>query len=111
MALKQARQSGEDGVAVALARLIEAHLVLPLSKVWGSGTTSSSDGPHFRVGGRGEALADINARHGNEPGVAFYTHISHQFGPFYSKYGERGPARARRPALSSDRLTYRRTLQ
>lgn len=34
---------------------------------------------------RGEALGDINARHGNEPGVAFYTHISDQFGPFHTK--------------------------
>jgi hypothetical protein len=30
-------------------------------------------------GGRGEALGDINARHGNEPGAAFYTSISDQF--------------------------------
>ncbi len=35
--------------------------------------------------GHGEALGDINARHGNEPGVAFYTHISDQFGPYYTK--------------------------
>ena len=27
----------------------------------------------------------MNARHGNEPGVAFYTHISDQFGPFHTK--------------------------
>jgi TnpA family transposase len=31
------------------------------------------------------ALADINARHGNEPGVTFYTHLSDQFGPYYTK--------------------------
>jgi TnpA family transposase len=75
----------EESYAAALVRLIEAHRVLPLAKVWGSGTTSSSDGQYFRAGGRGEALADINARHGNEPGIAFYTHISDQFGPFYTK--------------------------
>lgn len=27
----------------------------------------------------------MNARHGNEPGVSFYTHISDQFGPYYTK--------------------------
>ena len=75
----------EETYVAALARLIEAHRVMPLAKAWGSGTTSSSDGQYFRAGGRGEALADINARHGNEPGVAFYTHISDQFGPFYTK--------------------------
>ena len=55
------------------------------SRVWGDGTTSSSDGQFFRAGGRGEALGDVNARHGNEPGVAFYTHVSDQFGPFHTK--------------------------
>jgi hypothetical protein len=29
--------------------------------------------------------SQVNARHGNEPGVSFYTHISDQFGPFYTK--------------------------
>jgi TnpA family transposase len=32
-----------------------------------------------------EALADVNARHGDEPGVSFYTHISDQFGPYHTK--------------------------
>ncbi len=59
--------------------------MLPLAKVWGDGTKSSSDGQHFFAGGRGEALADVNARHGNEPGVSFYTHISDQYGPFHTK--------------------------
>ena len=75
----------EECYAAALARLIEAHRALPLARVWGDGSTSSSDGQFFRAGGRGEALGDINARHGNEPGVAFYTHVSDQFGPFHTK--------------------------
>ena len=53
--------------------------------MWGEGRTSSSDGQYFRAGGTGAAIADVNARHGNEPGVSFYTHISDQFGPFYTK--------------------------
>ena len=69
----------------ALARLIEAHRALPLARVWGDGTTSSSDGQFFRAGSRGEALGDVNARYSNEPGVAFYTHVSDQFGPFHTK--------------------------
>ena len=75
----------EECYAAALARLIEAHRALPLARVWGDGTTSSSDGQFFRAGGRGEALGDVNARHGNEPGGAFYTHVSDQFGPFHTK--------------------------
>ena len=75
----------EAGYAEALARLIDAHRALPLSKIWGDGTKASSDGQHFFAGGRGEAIADVNARHGNEPGVSFYTHVSDQYGPFYTK--------------------------
>ena len=75
----------EETYRAALARLIDAHRALPLAAVWGAGRTSSSDGQYFRAGGTGAALADVNARHGNEPGVSFYTHISDQFGPFYTK--------------------------
>jgi TnpA family transposase len=75
----------EECYASALARLIEAHRALPLARAWGDGSTSSSDGQFFRAGSRGETLGDINARHGNEPGVAFYTHVSDQFGPFHTK--------------------------
>ena len=75
----------EDSYRAALATLIEAHRKLPLAAVWGAGRTSSSDGQYFRAGGTGTAIADVNARHGNEPGVSFYTHISDQFGPFYTK--------------------------
>lgn len=75
----------EENYRAALARLIDAHRALPLSAMWGDGTTSSSDGQYFRPGGTGAAIGDVNARHGNEPGVSFYTHVSDQFGPFYTK--------------------------
>ena len=75
----------EETYAAALARLIDAQRALPLAQVWGDGKTSSSDGQYFRAGGHGEALADVNARHGDEPGVSFYTHISDQFAPYHTK--------------------------
>jgi TnpA family transposase len=75
----------EETYAAALARLIDVQRALPLAQVWGDGKTSSSDGQYFRAGGHGEALADVNARHGDEPGVSFYTHISDQFGPYHTK--------------------------
>ena len=75
----------EECYVAALGRLIEAHRALPLSSMRGDGTTSSSDGQFFHAGGRGEAISDVNARHGNEPGVAFYTPVSDQFGPFHTK--------------------------
>lgn len=75
----------EECYANALARIIDAHRALPLANLWGDGSTSSSDGQFFRAGGHGEPLGDVNARHGGEPGVAFYTHVSDQFGPFHTK--------------------------
>ena len=75
----------EANYAEALARLIDAHRALPLAKLWGDGTKASSDGQHFFAGGTGEAIATVNARHGNEPGVSFYTHVSDQYGPFHTK--------------------------
>lgn len=75
----------EDCYAEALARLIDAHRALPLAQLWGDGASASSDGQFFRAGGRGEVLGDINARHGKEPGVSFYTHVSDQYGPFHTK--------------------------
>jgi TnpA family transposase len=49
------------------------------------GTTSSSDGQRFRAGGRGESARNRNAKYGSEPGVLFYTHLSDQYAPFYTK--------------------------
>ena len=75
----------EAAYGEALGRLIDAHRAMPLARLWGSGTSSSSDGQQFHAGGRGAAISDINARNGNEPGVSFYTHISDQYDPFGSR--------------------------
>jgi hypothetical protein len=45
----------EGGYAEALGRMIDAHRALPLARVRGDGTKSSSDGQHFFASGRGEA--------------------------------------------------------
>jgi Tn3 transposase DDE domain len=60
----------EECYVAAVSQLIEAHRALPLSSRWGDRTTSSSDGQFFQTGGRGEAIGDVNARHGNEPAPA-----------------------------------------
>ena len=52
---------------------------------WGDGTTSSSDGQRFPPGGRGDARGQVNARYGTDPGVTFYTHVSDQYAPYYTK--------------------------
>ena len=95
----------EANYAEALARLIDAHRALPLAKLWGDGTKASSDGQHFFAGGTGEAIATVNARHGNEPGrVVLHPRlrsvwaVPHQG---HRRDRRRGAARARRAPLPS----------
>lgn len=61
------------------------HHQLEFAGHWGEGTTSSSGGQRFRTGGRGDARGQVNVRYGNDPGVTFYTHVSDQYSPFYTK--------------------------
>lgn len=75
----------EETYGNALAEVVNHHHSLEFAAHRGDGTTSSSDGQRFRAGGTGEAAGEVNARYGNEPGVTFYTHISDQYAPFYTK--------------------------
>ena len=75
----------DETYQAALTCLVEAIHAQPLTRVWGDGDTSSSDGQFFRAGGHGEARADYNAKYGSEPGVKFYTHVSDRYAPFHSK--------------------------
>jgi hypothetical protein len=75
----------DEAYTKALAELVNYHHGHPFSEHWGEGTTSSSDGQRFRASGRGEQSGQVNLRYGNEPGVLFYTHISDQYTPFYTK--------------------------
>jgi TnpA family transposase len=75
----------DEAYTKALAELVNHHHRHPFSEHWGEGSTSSSDGQRFRASGRGEQSGQVNLRYGNEPGVLFYTHISDQYTPFYTK--------------------------
>ena len=75
----------EETYQKAIAEIVNAHYRLPLSSHWGSGTTSSSDGQIFFAGGPRDALSQTNAKYGRGRGVIFYTHISDQYAPFYSR--------------------------
>jgi TnpA family transposase len=75
----------EETYAKALAELVNHHHELEFVGHWGEGTTSSSDGQRFRTGGRGDARGQVNVHYGNDPGVTFYTHVSDQYSPFYTK--------------------------
>ena len=81
----QAWHIRDETYSAALAEVVNAQFRHPFAAFWGDGTTSSSDGQYFRVGGRGEAAGQINAHYGGDPGVLFYTHVSDQYAPFHTQ--------------------------
>jgi TnpA family transposase len=74
----------EDTYRRALARVVNAQQARPLARAFGAGTSSSSDGQHFQVGGAGEAVGAVNRHFGREPTVGFYTHVSDRYVPFHA---------------------------
>ena len=81
----QAWHIRDETYAAALAELVNAQHRQPFAENWGDGSTSSSDGQNFRVGGRAESTGHINPKYGSEPGRTLYTHISDQYAPFNTK--------------------------
>jgi TnpA family transposase len=67
----------------ALSAIINTHLAHPFAKLWGNGSTSSSDGQFFRTAGRGAKRSDVNAHYSGDPGSKFYTWVSDQYGHFH----------------------------
>ncbi|HGX4201218.1 TPA: Tn3 family transposase [Escherichia coli] len=70
----------QDWLADRKARLAQGKL--PMSRVWGMGTSASSDGQFFPTARHGEAMNMVNAKYGSVPGLKAYTHVSDQFAPF-----------------------------
>ena len=66
----------DESYAKALAEQVNYQHQLPFAAHWGGGTTSSSDGQRYPVGGRGRHAGAFNLRYGTEPGLTFYTRIS-----------------------------------
>ncbi len=71
-----------EGMARAVAMVIEAQARLPMAQFRGAGTTASSDGQFFPTTRQGEAMDLINAKYGSDPGIKAYTHVSDQYAPF-----------------------------
>ncbi len=81
----QAWHIRDETYSSALAELVNAQFRHAFAANWGDGTTSSSDGQRFRVGGKAESTGHVNPKYGTEPGKLFYTHISDQYAPFNGK--------------------------
>ncbi|MGR9035332.1 MAG: Tn3 family transposase [Gammaproteobacteria bacterium] len=81
----QAWHIRDETYSTALAELVNSQYHHAFAGHWGDGSTSSSDGQRFRVGGKAESSGHINPKYGSEPGKQFYTHISDQYAPYHSK--------------------------
>lgn len=85
LAWLQAWHIRDETYSAALADLTNAQFKHPFAAHWGDGTTSSSDGQRFRVGGGGQGKGQVNPKYGAGPGRQFYTHISDQYSPYHTQ--------------------------
>ena len=83
LAWLQAWHIRDETYASALAELVNAQAQCSFVTNWGDGTTSSSDGQNFRVGGHGQAIGQVNLKYGQKPGIQLYTHVSDQYSPYH----------------------------
>ena len=74
----------EDSLNKAQAILVNFQHHLSLSKHWGDGSTSSSDGMRVQVG-VSSLHADANPHYGTGKGTTIYRFTSDQFSSFYTK--------------------------
>lgn len=74
----------EDTLTRAQAILVNFHNKLDLSKVWGDGTTSSSDGMRMPVG-VSTLKSEYNPHYGFKKGTTFYRFTSDQFSSFHTE--------------------------
>ena len=74
----------DDAMERAQTVLVNYHNKLKLSKYWGEGTTSSSDGMRMQVG-VSSLHADYNPHYGTGKGTTIYRFTSDQFSSYYTK--------------------------
>ncbi|MDT7918762.1 Tn3 family transposase [Clostridium perfringens] len=74
----------DDAMTRAQAVLVNYHHKLKLSKYWGEGNTSSSDGMRMQLG-VSSLHADSNPHYGTGKGTTIYRFASDQFSSYYTK--------------------------
>ncbi len=79
----QAWHIREDTYTRAQAVLTNSQHLQEITKYWGDGNSSSSDGQRFTAGGTNQYSATKNPKYGREPGVTYYGHISDLYAPFH----------------------------
>jgi TnpA family transposase len=69
----------------AYSSMVDFHHALPLSKAWGSGMLSSSDGQRFPVSGKARIAKPLPRYFAHREGVTFYTWSSDQLSQYGTK--------------------------
>jgi TnpA family transposase len=88
----------------AIAVIVDFYIKLPLAQIWGSGTSSSSDGQGFIA--EGNPLGAVYNRkrfRSKQRGFIIYTHILDNYAPFYTQVI---PASVREATYVLDGLLY-----
>jgi TnpA family transposase len=75
----------EETLKAAVARIVDFQYHQPLSRHWGGGTLSSSDGQRFPVSGKIPNATALPRYFGHGRGVTFYTWTSDQFSQYGTK--------------------------
>ena len=75
----------EETLNQANTELVDYHHALDVSRLWGTGTLSSSDGQRFPVAGKNLKARSILRYFGYRRGVTFYTWTSDQFSLYGGK--------------------------
>ncbi len=75
----------EETLQPAIDAIVNYHAQLPLAKLWGGGTLSSSDGQRFPVAVKNQQATALPKYFGYGKGVTFYTWTSDQFSQFAHK--------------------------
>lgn len=76
-------QLSEESLRATLAKIVNAISNLQVTKVWGEGKTSSSDGQHFKYN-RNSIHKTYKTRF-REFAIEFYTFVADNFAPYYSE--------------------------
>jgi TnpA family transposase len=75
----------DETLKAATTRLVNFQYRQPLSRFWGTGTLSSSDGQRFPVSGKVRMATALPRYFGYGKGVTFYTWTSDQFSQYGTK--------------------------
>ena len=75
----------DETLKAATTRLVNFQYHQPLSRSWGSGTLSSSDGQRFLVSGKVRMATALPRYSGFGKGVTFYTRTADQFSQYGTK--------------------------